>query len=322
MTLSTTTNRISYSGNGSTTVFSFPYYFLANSDLVVVSRVTATGVETVQVITTNYTVSGAGVSAGGSVTMLVAPAVGETLTIYRDPAKTQDLDLVENDPMPAEEIEERFDKAMMIAQRLSDRLDRAIVLKATDSAATLELPLVDDRASLYLAFDASGDIIASPSAIGTPITAYIATLVDDVSATDARTTLGFAGSGGTVQAGNIEADAVTTVKILNGNVTRAKLATGAIAPSTVTAKTTTYTATTSDDFIACSTSGGGWTLTLPAASSASGRILYIKKTTADTNVLLVDGNASETIDGDTTKSIDTQYESLTIICDGSNWHVL
>jgi hypothetical protein len=43
MTISTTTSRISYNGNGVTTVFSFPYRFLTNGDLVVLS-VSAAGV--------------------------------------------------------------------------------------------------------------------------------------------------------------------------------------------------------------------------------------------------------------------------------------
>ncbi len=128
MALETTTSRVSFSGNGSTTVFSFPYYFLAQTDLVVVEKVTATGVETTKTLTTHYTVSGAGVAAGGSVTMLVAPTSGTTLTVYRDNAVTQDLDLVENDSMPAEELEERLDKLTMIAQRAKNRLDRTVRL--------------------------------------------------------------------------------------------------------------------------------------------------------------------------------------------------
>ena len=37
MTISTTTSRISYNGNGVTTVSRFPYRFLADGDLVVLS---------------------------------------------------------------------------------------------------------------------------------------------------------------------------------------------------------------------------------------------------------------------------------------------
>jgi Obg family GTPase CgtA len=69
MTISSTINRVSYAGNGSTTSFSFPYRFLLNSDLVVISKNNSTGVETILVLNTGYTVSGAGSPAGGSVTI-------------------------------------------------------------------------------------------------------------------------------------------------------------------------------------------------------------------------------------------------------------
>lgn len=89
----------------------------------------------------------------------------------------------------------------------------------------------------------------------------------------------------------------------------------------IVSKTTTYTATVTDDVITATT-GSAWTLTLYAASGNAGRVLRIKKTSSDVNALTIDGNASETIDGSTTTTINTQYEEVTIICDGSNWHIL
>ena len=53
MTVSSTQTRVSYSGNGTTTAFAVPFYFLANSDLLVVLRSSA-GVETTQVLNTNF----------------------------------------------------------------------------------------------------------------------------------------------------------------------------------------------------------------------------------------------------------------------------
>jgi ABC-type nitrate/sulfonate/bicarbonate transport system substrate-binding protein len=97
MTISTTTNRASFAGNGSTTAFATGFKFFANSDLTVILVVDSTGVETTKTITTHYTVADAGVDAGGTVTMVTAPAVGETLVIVRAQAYTQGLDLVEND---------------------------------------------------------------------------------------------------------------------------------------------------------------------------------------------------------------------------------
>lgn len=96
---------------------------------------------------------------------------------------------------------------------------------------------------------------------------------------------------------------------------------GGLAIPTV-AKTGTYTATASDHVILCDASGGAFTVTLPAASGVPGTVYHIKKTDSSGNAVTVDGNASETIDGDTTKVIGTQYDSMMIICDGSNWHII
>lgn len=89
----------------------------------------------------------------------------------------------------------------------------------------------------------------------------------------------------------------------------------------VTTKTGSYTATTSDDVILAS--GAAFTITLYAASGNSGKVLRIKKTDSSfSNIITIDGNSTETIDGAATTTLDTQYEEVTLVCDGSNWHVL
>lgn len=143
MTISSTTNRKSYAGDGVTLAFGFPYYFLADADLVIIQTVVATGVSTTQTITTNYTLSGAANPAGGTVTMLVAPPVGTTLIIYRDPAITQGVDIVDNDPLPAASIETPLDRLTMVCQRLAERISRALTLSdgdTTTASATLPSP--------------------------------------------------------------------------------------------------------------------------------------------------------------------------------------
>lgn len=189
MTISSTVSRVSYSGNGVTTVFSFPYLFLVEADLIVVLR-DALGVETTKTLTTHYTTSGAGVQSGGSVTMLTAPAVGETLVIYRNPSLTQDLDLVDGDPLPVEPVEKRLDKLTMFSQRLADQISRSLVQKETDSAVDLSIPLLADRVSMYAAYDSDGKPIAVTALSATlGATAFIQTLLDDTTAAIARTTL-------------------------------------------------------------------------------------------------------------------------------------
>ena len=102
MTISTTISRQIYNGNGVTTVFAFPYRFLQNQDLVVILVDDSTGTSTLQVLNTDYTVSGADADGGGNVTMVVAPASGERLVIFRSVEITQEVDYITGDPFPAE----------------------------------------------------------------------------------------------------------------------------------------------------------------------------------------------------------------------------
>jgi len=167
MTVSTTENRKSYAGNGATTAFSFPYYFSANADLVVVLTTTV-GALVTKTLTTDYTVTGAGVANGGTVTMLTAPATGESLVIYRDPQLTQEADFEDGDALPAATIEGAFDKLTTMVQRASDLVKRSLRLADGDAATTLgALPIASARANLLLSFDADGNPEAVAPTAGT-----------------------------------------------------------------------------------------------------------------------------------------------------------
>ncbi len=156
MTISTTASRISYNGNGVTTVFSIPFRFLANGDIVVVS-VSSTGVETTNILTTNYTLSGAGDDAGGSVTMLVAPAPGTRLIIYRDTEIVQDTDYISGDPFPAETHERALDRLTMICQELQDDDSRTMTLSVgTPSGISAVLPAPESLKILGWNLNADG----------------------------------------------------------------------------------------------------------------------------------------------------------------------
>jgi hypothetical protein len=84
------------------------------------------------------------------------------------------------------------------------------------------------------------------------------------------------------------------------------------------AKTGAYTATDADYVIDCTS--GTFTVTLPASSGRTGRILIIKNSGAGT--ITVDGNASETIDGAATYSLSVQYATVQIMSDGTNWKII
>ena len=193
MTINTTTNRVTYDGDGSLTTFFVPFAFFANTELEVIERIVATGVETIKVLTTDYTVTG-GDGSTGTVEAIAAPAATVTWTIIRNTARTQGIDYTDNDPFPAETHESGLDRTTMIAQDSIADTDRALKFAKTD-ADSLDptLPSSIERANRFLAFDASGTPIAAAGPAGDssiPVSAYAETLLDDVDAATARDTLG------------------------------------------------------------------------------------------------------------------------------------
>ncbi len=161
MTVSSTTVKNSYSGNGSTTQFPYGYKIFADSDLQVIIRTDSTGAETVKSLTTHYTVSGAGDASGGNVTFTSGntPATGETVVIIREVPQTQAIDYIANDPFPAESHEEGLDRATMTTQQVQEELNRSIKLSRTNTMTSTEFTVgATDRANKVLAFDSSGEI--------------------------------------------------------------------------------------------------------------------------------------------------------------------
>jgi hypothetical protein len=132
MSVSSTTTKVSYAGNGSTTVFAYTFKIFAAADLEVIVRA-ANGTETTKTLTTHYSVSGAGEEVGGNVTMVTAPASGETLFLRRNLTLTQGTDYVENDPFPANSHENALDRLTFITQGIQEELDRAIKASKTNT---------------------------------------------------------------------------------------------------------------------------------------------------------------------------------------------
>jgi hypothetical protein len=169
MTVSTTTNRASYSGNGSTTAFAYGFKIFADADLTVIIRSSA-GVETTKTLTTHYTVSGAGTDSGGNVTFTTGnvPASGETVVILRKLTLTQGTDYVANDPFPAESHEDALDRLTMITQQLDEAVGRSLKVSQTNVIATSEFTTSSsDRANKLLSFDADGDLTVTEGKVDT-----------------------------------------------------------------------------------------------------------------------------------------------------------
>lgn len=195
MTIATTTSRVDYTGNGSSTAFSVPFPFFDQTELIVVERVIATGAETTLALSTNYTVSG-GDGAAGTVTAVVAPAATKQWTILRNTRRTQEVDYLPNDAFPAETHERALDRLTALVQENERDAARGLRIAVTDPGGSLTLPTSVDRANHVLGFNAAGEPVAVvPEAGSLVITPYAQTLLDDTTAALARGTLG-SGAGG------------------------------------------------------------------------------------------------------------------------------
>lgn len=192
MTVSTTESRIGYNGNGATTAFAFPYRFLESSDLTV-TLVRADTTQVTQVLNTNYTVTGAGDDAGGTVTMIVPPATGQQLVIVREVPLTQETDYISGDPFPAESHERALDKLTMISQRLNNLISRSIRLSDADllvSSTILPSPI----ANATLVWNATGTAIVNGVGSGefVGLSPYMEVVLGSVDSAEALTNLGAA----------------------------------------------------------------------------------------------------------------------------------
>lgn len=98
--------------------------------------------------------------------------------------------------------------------------------------------------------------------------------------------------------------------------------TGLTQVGSTTLKTANYTATTSDFTIRFDCTSGNLTNTLPAAASVTGRVYNIKKVDASINILTIDANGIETIDGALTLVITMQYGNVNIQSNGTSWDIL
>lgn len=159
MTVQATTSRADYTGNGSTTAFTVPFYFLDNTHVTVYLTVIATGATTTLVLGTDYTLTGAGVSSGGTVTMTVAPTSAQKLSVLRSVPLTQLIHYVPNDPFPAATHEQALDQLTMEVQQVNETLARSIKLSSTNTMTSTEFTVTAaNRANKVLGFDSTGEL--------------------------------------------------------------------------------------------------------------------------------------------------------------------
>jgi len=85
---------------------------------------------------------------------------------------------------------------------------------------------------------------------------------------------------------------------------------------------TPYTVDDTIEVILCDCTSSAIHVDLPTAAGRQGAYYNIKKIDSTANAVTIDGLDAETIDGAATQLIYGQYDSYTLVSDGTNWVIV
>ena len=165
MTIPANVPSVQYTGTASLATYAVPFKFFQNADLVVQTQSVA-GVLSTLVLTTDYTLVGAGLPAGGTITLVAGNlAAGVILVISRAPSPIQGASLPNGGSYFGNSIEAALDLLTMVAQSLQAKVGRAALLSVTDAGAAPTVPALAARAGHGASWDASGNFVAGAGAL-------------------------------------------------------------------------------------------------------------------------------------------------------------
>lgn len=148
-----------YNGNGATVDFGFEFKVYDEADVRVVEA--TDGVETDATLNSDYTVTLNGdqdADPGGTITYLVAPPTGTTITLDGENLEySQPTQLPDGGSYRARSVENAIDRVVMLVQQVRGLFNRAIKVPVSDSSSlSTTLPVASERANKVMGFDTDG----------------------------------------------------------------------------------------------------------------------------------------------------------------------
>lgn len=152
MTVSTTTNKITFAGQTSQDTFAYNFRVDEKSDMEVYF-------EDVLQPDGDWTITNLGNPAGGDVILNTPLVQNTTVVLLRNVPKTQSVDYQPFDAFPAETHEGALDRLTFITQQLQEQLDRSAQLKVDTALGSLLME--EPVANKILIYNASADEIVN-----------------------------------------------------------------------------------------------------------------------------------------------------------------
>lgn len=176
--INSTVPRAEYSADGTTTAYPAPFAFLKAADLKVWVG------STEQQLDTDYTVTGEGTTAGGTVTFNSAPTAGQSVVISRQATVARTSDFLPGGSLRADTLNDELDRLTLSQQETGAAIGRSLRIADHDADAKPgALPSRALRASRVLAFDDQGDPVAGPaSSTLSDIEGAVSSVTDDAAA--------------------------------------------------------------------------------------------------------------------------------------------
>jgi len=320
MTLSSTTVKDTYNGDGSTTDFATTFTFWNSSELKVI-LVSSSGSETTWTEGTEYDVTGGsgttGTVAASTTGTDYTPDTGEQLVIKSNVLDVQETDLPAGGAFPSSQVEEELDRMTRRIQQKEEIFDRTAQL-SEGSTFTGPMTLPDPDGGKLLGWGSTtndlGNFAAADVSL-TTISTFMDGLLDDPDAATARTTLGATTVGGNLftvtdaSSGRAVLGVVigTDVQAYDADTLKADTADtltvgyNATENDAGTKSTGTFTPDPADGNFQKAVNGGAHTLA-PPGSTCTIVIQYTNNASAGavttSGFTLVDGDTISTTDGD------------------------
>jgi len=282
--------RVQYTANGATTIFTFPFPVIEESDLKVWFGDGNAA--------SSYTVSGLSQTNGGQIQFAAPPADGTRVTILRDMPVRRLTDFQEAGEFRAAAINEELDRLAMMVQQVEHKLDRAAALAPTATPASVRLP--DPTADGYLRWNAAATTLIAdetvPAAVASSATNAAAAAA---SASNAATSASNAASSAT-SASTSATNAATSASSASSAASSAATSATNAASSATTAATHAATASAGSQFVVCSGTADAMTAAPATAwtsyvNGAELRIRAVGTNTVTTPTLNVSGLGAKTL---------------------------
>jgi hypothetical protein len=150
ITISDTTPRVNYTASSSQTAFTVNFPFFADSDLKVYQD------DVLLTLTTDYTVTGAGASAGGTMTLGTGATSGDIISILRDIPVARTSDFPTSGAFQIDTLNTDLDKHTAMLQELE--FDFRRTPKVKPASTTLDLVFPEPTASQAIAWNSAGTL--------------------------------------------------------------------------------------------------------------------------------------------------------------------